>query len=133
MASNTTLDQHTRSGTTRLIECLRPTLHHQFKYLNIARHTETSFHILSDSFVACAEMAVFLARDVSVYTRGAVLVVISIVINGVAFGLVALRLGARLASKRKLGMDDYAILLSLVRFADICMDCQPLDDLADGL
>lgn len=133
MASNTTLDQHTRSVTTRIIECPGPSLHHQFKYLNIAGHTETSFHILSDSFVACAEMDVFLARDVSVHKRGAVLVVISIAVNAVAFGLVALRLGARLASKRKLGMDDYAILLSLVCFADICMDCQQLNDLADGL
>lgn len=72
-------------------------------------------------------MAAFLARDMSLHTRGAVLVVISIVFSGIAFALVLLRLGARLGSKRKLGMDDYAILLSLVRFADICVDCQELD------
>lgn len=50
-----------------------------------------------------------------VHNRGAVLVVISIAFNCVAFGLVAMRLGTRLVSKRQLGLDDYAILLSMVR------------------
>ena len=78
-------------------------------------------------------MAVIRARDMSLHNRGAVLVVISIVFNSVASGLVAIRLGTKLASRRKLGLDDYAILLSLVRFVDICVDCQNLDHFAESL
>ncbi|MCJ1265316.1 hypothetical protein MMC22_005192 [Lobaria immixta] len=59
-------------------------------------------------------MAVVRGRDMDVHNRGAVLVVTSIVFNIVAFALVAMRLGTRLVSKRKLGLDDCAILVSLI-------------------
>ena len=78
-------------------------------------------------------MPVIRARDMSLHNRGAVLVVISIIFNSVALGLVAMRLGTKLASRRKPGLDDYAILLSLVRFIDICVDCQKLDHFAESL
>lgn len=66
-----------------------------------------------------------------VHNRGAVLVVTSIVFNIVAFALVAMRLGTRLVSKRKLGLDDCAILVSLVRFVDLCSGCRQIDHLTD--
>lgn len=78
-------------------------------------------------------MAVVRARDMNVHSRGAVLVVISIVFNIVALALVAMRLGTRLLSKRKLGLDDYAILLSLVCFVDLCSGCRKIDQLTDDL
>ncbi|MCJ1464379.1 hypothetical protein MMC07_002992 [Pseudocyphellaria aurata] len=59
-------------------------------------------------------MGLIQTRDMSVHNRGAVLVVVSIVFNSVAFALVALRLGTRIVGKRTLGMDDYAIFLSLI-------------------
>lgn len=55
-------------------------------------------------------------RDMSLHDRGAVLVIMSIVFTVVALALVAMRFVSRLLSKRQLGLDDYAILLSLVRF-----------------
>ena len=78
-------------------------------------------------------MGVIRERDMSLQNRGAILVIISIVFNSVGLGLVAMRLGTKLASRRKLGPDDYAILLSLVRCFDVCTDCQKLDHLADHL
>ena len=57
-------------------------------------------------------------RDMSLHDRGAVLVIISIVFNVVALALVAMRFVSRWISKRQLGLDDYAILLSLVRFVE---------------
>ena len=50
------------------------------------------------------------------HDRGAVLMIMSIVLTVVALALVAMRFVSRLLSKRQLGLDDYAILLSLVRF-----------------
>ncbi|MCJ1429694.1 hypothetical protein MMC29_007609 [Sticta canariensis] len=57
-------------------------------------------------------MGVIRERDM-MQNRGAVLVIISTIFNSVGLGLVAMRLGTKLASGRKLGPDDYVILLSL--------------------
>lgn len=46
--------------------------------------------------------------------RGVNLVVISIVFTTVAVGLVGTRVASRLTTGRKLGSDDYAIILSMV-------------------
>ena len=78
-------------------------------------------------------MGVIRERDLSLQNRGAVLVVISIVFNSIGLGLVAMRLGTKWASRRKLGLEDCAILLSLVRCFGLCVDCQRLAHLADSV
>lgn len=78
-------------------------------------------------------MGVIRERDLSLQNRGAVLVVISIVFNSIGLGLVAMRLGTKWVSRRKLGLEDCAILLSLVRCFALCVDCQRLAHLADSV
>lgn len=59
-------------------------------------------------------MAVLNIRDGEFYGRGVNLAVISIVFTSAAASLVVSRLASRLTTGRKLGLDDYAIVASLV-------------------
>ena len=60
-------------------------------------------------------MAVLEARDVGFHGRGTNLVIISIVFLAVAFCLVGARVVSRVTTGRKLGLDDFAIIASVVR------------------
>ena len=60
-------------------------------------------------------MAVLEARDVGFHGRGTNLVIISIIFLAVAFCLVAARVASRVTTGRKLGLDDFAIIASVVR------------------
>ena len=60
-------------------------------------------------------MAVLEARDVGFHGRGTNLVIISIIFLSVAFCLVGARVTSRVTTGRKLGLDDYAIIASVVR------------------
>ena len=59
-------------------------------------------------------MAILNARDNEFYGRGVNLAVISIVFTSAAACLVVSRLASRLTTGRKLGLDDYAIVASLM-------------------
>ena len=60
-------------------------------------------------------MAVLEARDVGFHGRGTNLVVISIIFLSIALCLVGARVTSRVTTGRKLGLDDYAIIASVVR------------------
>ena len=59
-------------------------------------------------------MAVIEARDVGFHGRGTNLVIISIIFLTVAFFLVGARVTSRVTTGRKIGLDDYAIMASVV-------------------
>lgn len=59
-------------------------------------------------------MSVVAKRDVGVGGRGSELFIISIVFTAVAICFVAMRLATRLKLGKMLGLDDYAIMLSMV-------------------
>ena len=59
-------------------------------------------------------MGAFVPRSNEFHGRGVNLAVVSIVFTLVALGLVVARLAARSTTGRKLGSDDYAIVLSAV-------------------
>ena len=60
-------------------------------------------------------MAVLEARDVGFHGRGTNLVIISIMFLSAALCLVGARVTSRVTTGRKLGLDDYAIIASVVR------------------
>ena len=60
-------------------------------------------------------MAVLEARDVGFHGRGTNLVIISITFLSVALCLVGARVTSRVTTGRKIGLDDYAIITSVVR------------------
>lgn len=59
-------------------------------------------------------MIIIATREVGVEGRGVNLVIISLVFAVASFAMVASRVCSRLRAKYALGLDDYAIILSLV-------------------
>jgi len=60
-------------------------------------------------------MALILERGDTFYGRGLNLTIISIVFTITAVGFVGARLASRMTTGRKFGLDDHAIILSVVR------------------
>ena len=66
-------------------------------------------------------------RDVGLGGRGFSLVVVSILFTSLALILVVLRIGSRLFSGRKVGLDDFVIIFSVVSLSGMVVkgSCNP--------